>query len=555
MFLLLRIFAIFFFSGWITAQESRPEIKFKPDTSKFAEEKDEFILPEFVITGREMIEISIGEKVENEVISFPVLNLKNYEVMETNKSHYELSSGYKRSNFQIKESQAPTAKFKVGLGRYLTTYFDGMIQGDLFKGVYLGSSFNHRASQGFIDNADYVKNKFSVESGVRLPKINEKIFYWLDNAKLITMFDYFTNSYGFYGSLTPSFRRNINNLEFKISLESPFRSQFDYRLNVRYNLFTIIDTLSNYGVSNFDGKEKRLDFDFNFRQRVDFLNLRFDLRYITLVDRYFKFGVSAGNVFEFFNIERTYWLDVGINFFSFENHLGAKNLRIYPSLSLRYRLSSLARAYAVFSPEVVNLTVVDFVADNRYLTENLKVARPENYLNLILGVNYGRENFGLDVSLNFRTFKNFPIYVEKNKGFYVLEFERAQFVELKFSGVFNYRRNEFTFGGVLRSSYNARSKKPVPYYPSFSSDIGYRYVFPFGLAIDTEISLISNRVVDFDGNEIGGYVLSSLGIEYVVFKNFKVFAKFDNLLSRRYYIWKDYLEPNLIFLCGIEYKF
>jgi outer membrane receptor protein involved in Fe transport len=201
------------------------------------------------------------------------------------------------------------------------------------------------------------------------------------------------------------------------------------------------------------------------------------------------------------------------------------------------------------------LTVADLIIENKYLTQNLKVLRPENYFNFIFGVNYGKGGFGLDFSLNFRAFKNFPIYVEDKQGFYLVEFEKMQFTELKLSGIFNYRRNEFTFKGVFRSSYNAKSKKPVPYFPSFSSEVGYRYVFPFGLAIVTEISLISNRVVDFDGNEIGGYVLSSLGVEYVVFKNFKVFAWFDNLLSRRYYIWKDYLEPNLIFLGGIEYKF
>ncbi len=552
---MLKVFLVFALSSWVVAQGSKPEIKFKPDTTRFVTERDEFVLPEFVITGRETVEVSVGERVEDEVVGFPVLNLRNYEVVETSKAHYELIPGYKRSNFQMNALKVPTAKFKVGLGRYLTTYFDGMIQGNLFKGVYLGSSFNHRASQGFIDNADYVRNNFSVESWTCLPKTNEKIFYWLDNARLGATFDYFTDSYGFYGSITPSFRRNINNLGVEVSLESPFRNQFDYSFNVKYNLFALLDTLSSYGDSNFSGKEKRLDFDFNFRQRVDFLNLKFDLQFTSLVERYFKIGILAGNIFEFFDIGKTYWLDAGIKFFSFENYPEVKNFRVYPNLSFRYRFSSLAKIYALFSPEVINLTVADLIGENKYLTRNLKVVRPENYFSLVFGVNYGNRGFGLDVSLNFRAFKNFPIYVEDNQGFYSVEFEKAQFTELKLSGVFNYRRNEFTFKGVLRSSYNARSKKPVPYYPSFSSEIGYRYVFPFGLAIDTEISLISNRITGFDGNELGGYVILNFGVEYAVFKNFKAFAKFDNLFSRRYYIWKDYLEPNLIFLGGIEYKF
>jgi hypothetical protein len=555
MFLLLKISLVFTISGWVTAQELKPNVEFKPDTTKFIKGKDEFILPEFIITGRETVEVSVGERVENGVVSLPMLSLRNYELAETGKPHYELISDSKRSNFQKSESRVPTAKFKVGLGRYLTTYFDGMIQGNLLKGVYLSSSFKHRASEGFIDNADFVKNNFSVESGMRLPKTNEKIFYWLDNAKLNAMFDYFTDSYGFYGSVVPSFRRNINNLEIGVSLESPFRSQFGYRFNVKYNLFALLDTLSNYGDTSFDGKEKRLDFDFNFGQRVDFLNLKFDLRYTSLVERYFSVGILAGNIFEFFDLGKAYWLDAGIKLFSFENYPKEKNFRVYPNLSFWYRFSSLTKIYALFSPEVINLTVADLIIENKYLTQNLKVVRPENYFNFIFGVNYGKGGFGLDLSLNFRAFKNFPIYVEDKQGFYLVEFEKVQFTELKLSGIFNYRRNEFTFKGVLRSSYNAKSKKPVPYFPSFSSEVGYRYVFPFGLAIVTEISLISNRVVDFDGNEIGGYVLSSLGVEYVVFKNFKVFAWFDNLLSRRYYIWKDYLEPNLIFLGGIEYKF
>ncbi|CUS77088.1 TonB dependent receptor, partial [Candidatus Kryptobacter tengchongensis] len=127
--------------------------------------------------------------------------------------------------------------------------------------------------------------------------------------------------------------------------------------------------------------------------------------------------------------------------------------------------------------------------------------------------------------------------------------------ELKGSGYLNYRRSEFIFGVILNSSYNARSKKPVPYYPNFSANLGYGHKFGFGLAINLEINLISSRVYNFEGDELKGFALANLRGEYEVFRNFKVFVNFDNLFAQRFYLWHSYLEPDIVVIGGVEYRF
>ena len=61
----------------VLSQESKPgEREFRIDTTRFGEPKNEFVLPEFVITGRETIEVEIGQKVEITDVNLPKVDLK-----------------------------------------------------------------------------------------------------------------------------------------------------------------------------------------------------------------------------------------------------------------------------------------------------------------------------------------------------------------------------------------------------------------------------------------------------------------------------------------------
>lgn len=538
------------------AQETKPEERrFRIDTTALGRTKTEFVLPEFIITGRETIEVETGQKIDVDEVILPSVNLNFYKIKNDEKVSADVSTRTEGSRYVELFGRNPIARFKAGVGRYLTTYFDGMIQGNVFKNFYVNSNFYHRASQGFIENADFVKNQFSVGFGYYLPQIRDKIFNWLSSAKILGGVHYSTYSLGFYGSPVPSLHRNMNNLNLTLSLEAPHRRSFDYGLKLKYSIFTVLDTIENYESSKFEGREKRFDFSFNFRHDIDFLRVKFNADYTSSPEKFLKLGLFAGNLLEFFEVGRNYSLDFGVNLFSFQNYDMARKLRIYPNVLFKYLASRETQIYTFFAPEVLNLSISDYFGTNRFLTKNLKTFRPDGYLNLGFGVKYGIGDFGLDVGLNFRAFKNFPIYVEYRKGFYSVEFENVQFIELKGSGYLNYRRHEFIFNAVLNSSYNSRSKKPVPYYPNFSANLGYRYKFRFGLAINLEISLISSRVYNFEGDELKGFGLVNLGVEYEVFRNFRVFLNFDNLLSQRFYFWQSYLEPDMIFIGGIEYRF
>ncbi len=548
---------LFFVSANLLSQEMKPrEMEFKIDTTKFDGAKAEFILPEFVITGRETIEVEIGQKLETIDVNLPMVDLTLYKISSAEKFTPEVSVKVSKSDYVKFPERNPVAKFKVGVGRYMTTYFDGILQGNVTKNFSISSNFYHRSSQGFIENADYVRNQFSVNTGLHLPQIKDKIFDWLGGAKITTSVSYLTYSFGFYGSTSPSFHRNMNNFNLGFLIESPYRNNFDYGLGFNYSIFTLLDTIASYDSSNFDGKEKRFDLSFNYKHKVDFLKLMFSVDYAPLPIRYLRIGIFAGNLLEFFEIKRSYVLDLGVKLFSFQNYDLTNRFRVYPDVSFKYLADGKTQIYTFFAPEVLNLTVSNYLWTNRFLAKKLNIHHPEGYFNLGFGVKYGVGNFGVDVGLNFKAFKDFPIYVDEDEdGFYAVEFERVQFTELKGLGYFNYRGGELILGIVLNSSYNARNKKTVPYYPSFSANLEYKHRFAFGFVINLKIDLISSRVYNFSGDELKGFALVNLGAEYEVFRNFKVFLNFDNLLNQKFYIWHRYLEPNTVFIGGIEYKF
>ncbi len=548
------------------AQEIKPgEMKFKIDTVNISKAKDELIFPEFVITGRETVEVEIGDKIQSDELILPEINLEFYETSHRKEILSEVNLKSEKPILQSgSTAEIPFAKFKAGLGRYATTYFDGIIQGEILKNFWINSGFYHRASQGFIENADYVKNQFSVGFDFKFPKFKDGVLNLFSGAKLLSVLNYSAHSFAFYGA-DDSFQkyrdihRNINNLDLNIAFESPYRKNYDYALKINYSDFTF--TVPDTPLS-FDQEEKRFDLDFKLRHNVDFLKLRLNLFYTSVVQRYFEFGIFAGNIFEFFEISKNYELDFGFRFFSFENYDGAR-FRVYPNFSFKYLPNRKVQIYVSFSPRVLNRTVSDYISENRFLTyfrdgdfltKNLVVIRPENYFNLLSGVKYSSERFGLDIELSFKAFKNFPMYIDTS-GLFMVEFTRVQFVELSGSGYLSYGRNEFIFNLTLRNSYNAKSKGQVPYYPTFSAILGHSYKFGFGLAIDSEIGLISNRVFNLEGKELPGFVLVNFGVRYEVFKNFSIFVNFDNLFSQEFYLWNRYREPNMIFIGGVEYKF
>lgn len=535
------------------AQETKPGgVEFKLDTTKIAETESEFVLPEFIITGKETIKIEVGDKLWTEWMSLPEVKQEFYKISKAGKTQTVVDFNADKIVYLKSPEKIPVAKFSAGVGRYVTTYFDGVIQGEILKDLSISSSFYHRASQGFIENADFVKNQFSVGFDFNLPTIKGKIYHWLGRTKISSKLSYFAHSFAFYGSETPALRRNVNNLNLNLTVESPYRKEFDYVFKVGYQDFAVFDTLS-YINSKFNGREKKLDLDFKLRHNVDFLKLKFNATYTSLVERYLSLGVSVENLFDFFDVGRRYELDFGFKMFSFENY-DSKRLRVYPNFYFKYLAERSTQIYVSFLPEVLNLTISEHFEVNRFLASKLNVIRPENYFNLASGVRYSSSSFGVDAGLSFKAFKNFPIYVD-TVGLYSIEFERVQFVELKGSGYLNYGRNEILFDVILRSSYNAKSEKPLPYYPAFSAVVSHRYKFNFGLAINSEIALISNRVFNFNGDELKGFVLVNSEVKYEVSKNFVVFVKLNNVLSRKFYIWNRYPEPDLVFVGGIEYKF
>lgn len=550
-FILLAVFSV-----GVSAQDRRPEERrFRADTTVLRETGSEFILPEFIITGQEELKLEVGEKFEFEERKPPHVDLKNYEILSAEKFVPTFSIEMERDTHLESLSKSSTAKFKAGVGRYLTTYFDGMIQGKVLENLLLRSGFYHRASQGFIENADYTKNRLNLGVISRFLQQENSLLDWLSNAKLLAEVNYQTYGFGFYGSSLPSFRRNISDLSFSTSLESSYRETYDYSFKASHLIFSVIDTITRYESSDFEGRERRTDLNLNFGYRLDFLRLKFSGDYTVSSGRFLKLALVVGNLLEFFEFEENYQLDLGINFFSFSDFIARSKLKLYPKISFRYLIGWGTHLYAFFSPEILNLSISDYIRANRFLTRNLNLVYPDMYVNLGMGVNYGSSFLGIDASVNFRTFKSFPIYVEHDKGFYGIEFEKAQFVDLKISGDVEYRGGKFMIGATLSSSYNAKSKKPVPYYPSFSLNIGYSHAFKFGLAIDSEISLISSRVCNFEGDEIRGFVFGKIDVGYEIFRNFRIFVSLENLFSQRYYVWNNYLEPSFTFLGGVEYKF
>ncbi|MEN3038174.1 MAG: hypothetical protein ABDI07_03320, partial [Candidatus Kryptonium sp.] len=115
---------VFIFSVLISinlfAQETKPEERrFRVDTTAIDRTKTEFVLPEFIITGRETVEVEVGQKIEVDEVILPSVNLNFYKIKNDEKVSSDVSIRTEGSKYVELFRRNPVAKFKTGVGRYL----------------------------------------------------------------------------------------------------------------------------------------------------------------------------------------------------------------------------------------------------------------------------------------------------------------------------------------------------------------------------------------------------------------------------------------------------
>lgn len=501
-------------------------------------------LPEFVITGVERVSLPQVVKPKAELI--PVLSedfftpayspeqLGVAEIPNPAKKNIDLFTKEPDFNGRLKVGVG-TVSIPTGLLSYGTSYKNGTFFGKLYG----------------VNQRKYIENAGLNNSGAEL---NNSFFInstssFLPGARFDIGGSYYRESYRFFASETPSYKRDSHFGE--IHLNAGYQMNEDFRFSIgaadrplyikdaEFTENTFQSVISAEGgfrnfqlIGRFDYIGQKTDDKLSKKTGYNFISPR---AYLRLKDT------------------RNYKLEFGFNY----THFDGRNV-FQPHAFAGLRLSSRVSVFGEYKPEARLLTSYDILKINRYF----KIGSADNFMT--------EEKIAFKIALRYE----YETFFEVDGGFRYADYETyPYFTDAPSSGIFEIRNiqpRRFTgfmnmlfhlgpfgifYGDIAVEDFKDDSSNFVPYHSSVRSNLNYGYTFPFGLNSEARLNYSSSRYTDLPNKEtVPGYIDLSLYFSFELFDKFDLFSEINNLLNNKNYYWKSYKEKPADFIIGIDYR-
>lgn len=502
-------------------------------------------LPDFVITGKQSVDVQTATKKKPELISIvsqdfltPRYSPEELPLLISVEPKLVIPSVDNLDNSYF-------GNLNVGLGRY--TYPTGELNLNKSIDYYLlhanvwGTNIKE-----YFNNAGYNASSFSLDNNVFISTKSDI----LPGSLIKLSGEYFRDSYKFYGSSNPAYKRETNKGLGNFTFSNTYNKWFNFGINFKAQLLTMKE-------SNL--KEKILE-------NSGFLETK--LNKITFGGKGFyqkqllENNLSGNDDFNFYLIEgytkiysfRDIVLILGVDYAnnsttSFFSPIGSLEMKLSKGLTLK----------SEFKPYAKNFTVTDFLDKNLYM------------VNDSIDNVFTKVNFNISVSVKYEYEKSFSInfwgYYNKAKNYLYFE-------DTKQDGFFNVLTSNdvksISAGidliifpndyGYLNCELKVQKVKDtndrfIPYTPVYNSSITYGYNFPFGLGIKTSYKFMSNYYADINNKRsILDYHDISVSLTYNIFESLSLKADFQNIINRSNFVLDGYKEKPFDVILGVVYR-
>lgn len=502
-------------------------------------------LPDFVITGKQSVNIPIAYKRKPELIT--TLS-KEFFTPQFTPDELPLTITSTTVSFKpdIKTvDEYYNGSLKIQLGRY--TFPSGELSMTKSLDNYL---FNARVWGSNIK--DYLSNSGFNTSGVSMAHtffISTKSDF-LPGTAIRLSAKYSRNSYKFYSSPTPGLLRESNKGNGQFSISSSLNRWINYSAGLDANVLTLNENsfresiLNPFALFEFKMNGFRLEFSGSLKRQVLVGNLSGQSGY-----NYYSFegGVKLVPV-------NSLLLSAGLNYSAIEG-----DYFFAPFANAQYRIDKNFSLGAEFRPHTNFFTVRDFIEKNLYYNLGVKdnaFERVKN--NFVAMLKYENDKYlTLTLSGGYNGIENFFYFSDVvNPGKFDLRFlpeAKIFFGKLNvyyYTGVYGYFMGDLTIQDA-----KGQSGSKIPYQSDASSTLEYGYDFNFGFGIKARYTLALNVYTDLaNADKLQDYHDVSLSLSYELAKEFKITADFQNVLNRSNFAWRQYQEKPFDILAGIEYR-
>lgn len=520
---------LFFIAGYLYSQQEQKSIE----------------LPDFVITGRQSVEVQAAKKKKPELI-----NILSQEFFTPQFSPDELPLLLSSQPKKIVPSISVgddynSGRLFIGAGRYILPVGEFSISKS-FDNVLLSAGLWGTNTREYISNAGYNA------SGANL---NTTFFVDTDSdilAGTIIKLDgnYWRDNYKFFGSINPLFERKTNRGNGSFSIKNNYYGIFNFGLGLNADFTTILETdlrernISLDGEISFKLGNMTVGGQGKYERQILNNNLSGKESYnFYLVDGFVKL-TPTNDIKLILGVEAA-----GHSNNSFFSPFGMMQLRLMDGLSVNVN----------FKPNAQNFTIKDFLYENLYmrngLTDNVF---KEVKFDLGGSINYEFDKyFSLSVWSNYSSTDNYHYFEDSiQKGFFDLMTTNgvkslsAGINMIVYPDQFGFFNGEFKLQDVKDAN-----KKYIPYTPTYQAKLSYGYNITQELGLKFKYTFAHNTYANIlNTTKLSSYHNLSAGISYELIKNLSLSADFQNILNRSNFVFKGYQEKPFDILLGAVYR-
>ena len=505
-------------------------------------------LPDFVITGRDIVSIQKAKKIKPEVI--PVIS----------KDFYKPS--YSPDNLGIRDITNPIShKFdltdslniyngyiELGIGAYTLPKAKAVYSIPFSNGIF-NSYFNGNNRLNYISNA----SRSEWNGGINFSYFVDNSAPFFGGTELNMHGDYGVSAFKFYGSNTPELVRDLNTGNFSFDINNLINKDFiiDAKISNRYTYLpkeTFTENLMNisaYTEANFSSFSLGGDFDF----KKQFLTISPLQPGAVYFDRFFNIRPLVG-----LNISSLLKVKFGFNYAESNN---INFFRPYGSIAMQF--SKSLSLFGEINPHAEFISNGDFLRENRFndATVTQSVFLKKKFaVHGMLKYEYDKY-FEIDGGLDYYNADNLPYYTDINDpGKFDVELTGANSYTAFINLLFHRGPYGIFYADAKINSTKNSDGNIIPYYPQSEVSLVYGIDF-FNNKLSSEVSInyYSKQYTDLKNtNSINPYADAGIKFTYLLFPQFRLTLEVLNLFNYNNYLWDNYKEPPLNIIGGFSYQ-
>ena len=502
-------------------------------------------IPDFVITGQDVISIKRAVKIKPDFVSTVTEKF-------VRPVHSPEELGLRQLSDPIQEDLALLDS---------TSFSNGSLGGA--AGIYIlpEANLNYtypfhngvlKADLGGMYQRDYIENsgRYSFYGGAGIEYSPGVIDNSLAGTRFLLGGNYNSLAYKLFASNNPAQKRTKNEGNYYIGINSTTGKVFIFDLKFGNYITSLVENNFSENLLNLNGFARLKLSDIGIGVKTNYQKQFFTTDSLDNIG-FNYFFIRPTVSFELLN---SIMAEVG---YTFTNSGGQSFDNIFASFGLR--LSKNIILLGEFSPGAEFVTSGSLLRENDYFDplkfDNL-FFRKSNYFNVAVKYEYERY-YQIDAGL--RSFKsgNLPYFISSDKsGQFNIATADAKNYNVYLNLTFHFGPYGVLYGSLDYFRVRDNDDNKIPYQPNLKGNLTYGYEFKKGLLAEVLVDYNSDRYTDLQNTtKLNSFFNLGFKLTYKLHESFILKLETYNLLNRDIFLWQEYKEKPFDVLFGFNLLF